>query len=121
MCRIVHDECTREQKRLAKGTMTAGDATVCAEVRRVARLSPEADLPASPAALANLIMHTAYLGTGNSSDATRSRAKLLAEEVGTWHLEVDIDLMVAAVLETFASGVARSQRPAYESQGGSPS
>ncbi|KAK4801797.1 hypothetical protein SAY86_022284 [Trapa natans] len=36
-----------------------------------------------------------------SSEATRSRAKLLANEIGSWHLDVSIDGVISALLTLF--------------------
>lgn len=36
-----------------------------------------------------------------SSDAARKQAKLLAEEIGSWHLDVPIDGVVSALLSVF--------------------
>lgn len=114
MCCLVHDEAMRERK---NGTEN-NEHSVTSEIRRVARIHEDDPIPGSAQALANLLMHTVYLGTVNSSTATRTRASQLAEQVGTWHLEVDIDTMVASVVETFTGGVRDAKRPQFSVKGG---
>ena len=48
----------------------------------------------------------------NSSDATRGRAKLLADEIGSWHLDVSIDTVVSAFLSLFQT--LTGKRPRYK-------
>ena len=46
-------------------------------------------------------MHTSYMGTVNSSAATRQRAASLAQQIGTYHLDINIDAVVSAILSVF--------------------
>lgn len=105
MCRMV---CRAAHER--------GDETVAADVRRVARLAADEDVPRDPRELAQKIFLTMYLGTENSSAETRERARRLAEEVGATHLPVAIDTVVSALVAFFAA-VTRVT-PRYRSQGG---
>jgi NAD+ synthase (glutamine-hydrolysing) len=57
----------------------------------------------SPEQLCNSVLHTVYMGTGNSSAATRSRSKRLAEAIGSYHNNMNIDAIVSAVLHVFTS------------------
>ena len=41
-------------------------------------------IPSDPREFANRIFHTCYMGTENSSEETRRRAKLLAEAIGRY-------------------------------------
>ncbi|KAK4488765.1 hypothetical protein RD792_004550 [Penstemon davidsonii] len=52
-----------------------------------------------------------------SSIATRTRAKVLAEEIGSWHLDVSIDVVVSALLTLFQT--LTGKRPRYKVDGGS--
>ena len=61
------------------------------------------------------IFSTVYMGTVNSSRETRQRAKTLASEVGTYHMDVDIDTVVTAVTTLFATITGR--RPAFRVRG----
>ncbi|GJX85636.1 glutamine-dependent NAD(+) synthetase [Tanacetum coccineum] len=57
--------------------------------------------------------------TDGHSDATRSRAKLLADEIGSWHLDVSIDTVVSSFLSLFQT--LTGKRPRYKVDGGSNS
>jgi NAD+ synthase (glutamine-hydrolysing) len=47
-----------------------------------------------------------------SSEMTRSRAKVLADEIGSWHLDVSIDGVVSALLSLFQT--LTGKRPRYK-------
>ncbi|XP_057513148.1 glutamine-dependent NAD(+) synthetase-like isoform X2 [Actinidia eriantha] len=53
----------------------------------------------------------------NCSEATRMRAKLLADEIGSWHLDVCRDGVIAALLSLFQR--LTGKRPHYKVDGGS--
>ena len=71
-----------------------GDAVVKADAKRVVGESKSDYVPHDPAEFASRILHTCYMGTSNSSAATASRAATLAQQVGGYHLNVNIDSMV---------------------------
>lgn len=48
---------------------------------------------------------------------TRSRAKVLAEEIGSWHLDVSIDGVISALLSLFQT--LTGKQPRYKLDGGS--
>ena len=54
------------------------------------------------------VLHTVYMGTENSSEATLHRAKVLGGDLGSYHSVITIDSIVQAVLGVFATvtGVA---------------
>ena len=58
----------------------AGDERVAADIRRVGQYGDGEALP-NAQALAGRLLSTVYMGTANSSDATRSRASELAQQV----------------------------------------
>ncbi|CAI7853082.1 unnamed protein product [Closterium sp. NIES-53] len=64
------------------------------------------------AMLADRMLHTIYMGTENSSQATRARAKQLASEIGAWHVDTSIDSVVAAVVVLFLT--VTGLRPQYK-------
>ncbi|GJP63540.1 hypothetical protein CLOP_g20605 [Closterium sp. NIES-67] len=68
------------------------------------------------ALLADRILHTIYMGTENSSQATKSRARQLASEIGAWHVDMCIDTVVAAVVALFVT--VTGLRPRYKLDGG---
>lgn len=104
---------------LVMRAVESGDPRVIRDVKRVTRRDT---LPASPAALANMIMHTCYMGTRHSSEDTRGRAAALAEQVGAYHLNSGIDDMCDAVMAvfmaTFGSSTPGMRVPRFASAGG---
>lgn len=93
------------------------DPQVRADVRRIAG-ADDAWEPASPQDIARRIFVTCYLGTANSSAATRSRAGRLAEAIGSYHYSFDIDSVVSRVLTLFAAVTGRM--PHFRVHGGTP-
>ena len=83
----------------------------------LARLDDGGWVPSSPADLAHRLFHTTYMGTANSSAATRGRAAALAKEIGAYHVDMNIDAVVAAMLTVFAALFGKT--PAFLSAGGS--
>ena len=95
------------------------DARVLADLRRIVR--DEKYLPTSPAEIASHVLHTCYMGTVNSSYATRARAAAVASQIGAYHSSVEIDTMVQAVLWVFATFVSMRRLPRFGSRGGTVS
>jgi len=63
------------------------------------------------------IFTTCYMGTVNSSQDTRERARRLAEQIGSNHLSIDIDEAVSANMAIFAQ--ACDMMPKFKVHGGS--
>lgn len=101
---------------LAIAAAVAGDEVAAADVRRIAQIDGNASLP-SAEELARLLFQTVYLGSENSSAATRSRSSALAAEIGASHLDVRIDTVVAAVVAFFTSVTMKT--PKFKVDGGS--
>jgi len=76
----------------------------------------ESWVPDNPQEMANQVLHTTFMGTENSSEKTESRAKRLAEAIGSYHLSIKIDLMVQAILKVFT--LTTGQTPRFSSRGG---
>ncbi|XP_030439797.1 glutamine-dependent NAD(+) synthetase [Syzygium oleosum] len=93
-----------------------GDEEVKADAIRIGRYA-DGQFPTDSKEFAKRIFYTVYMGTENSSEATRSRAKLLADEIGAWHLDVCIDNVVSALLSLFEK--LTGKRPRYKVDGGS--
>ncbi|KAJ1827336.1 glutamine-dependent NAD(+) synthetase [Coemansia sp. RSA 2599] len=110
MCRLVVDACNR------------GDKQVIADVRRccghTASESKGDWMPSTPQELAGRLFHTCYMGTENSSAETRKRAKDLAQSIGSYHVDLDMDAVVAAIVALFAL-VTGGRAPRYAVHGGS--
>ena len=84
--------------RMVYKSIHKGDETVLADCRRIAGAYEEKDwIPSSPQAIMKNLLHTVYLGMKNqSSPETRKRAKDLAESIGSYHLDANIDRMFEA-------------------------
>ena len=107
MCHMVYNE------------ISQGSALVASDLRRVLRKSTSDPqwVPSSPAEIANALFVTCYMGTSNSSNETRDRAAALASEIGSHHLSINIDEVVASFEQLFTS--ATSFSPKFKVHGGS--
>lgn len=65
--------------------------------------------------LFNTIFHLKSQFSPCSSKMTKSRAKVLADEIGSWHLEVSIDGLVSSLLSLFQT--LTGKRPRYKVTG----
>lgn len=75
--------------------------------------------PKSPQDVASRIFHTAYLGMEtNSSPDTRKRAKDLAKDIGSYHIDCNIDTVYKAVVGLFTT--VTNYVPKYKMYGGTP-
>ena len=116
--------------------MAAIVAVMCTLVTNAARENPNCDVakdcrrvcnkddagnstwvPSTPEEMANFVLHTAFMGTENSSAVTHSRAKRLGDAIGSYHLSIKIDLMVKAVLQVFQ--ITTGHMPRFSARGGS--
>ena len=108
MCRLVTEAAQKDEK-------------VAADLRRVCRKDNKDNekpwVPSSPQEVANHVLHTAFMGTENSSQQTESRARRLAEQIGAYHFSnIKIDTMVRAVVGVFTMTTGKT--PAFTSRGG---
>ena len=67
--------------------------------------------------IANHLLYTCYMGTTNSSRETRQRAKQLASEIGSYHLNIDIDSLVSNLRKLFSNITGKT--PRFKTEGGS--
>ncbi len=67
--------------------------------------------------IANHLLYTCYMGTSNSSPDTRQRAKQLASEIGSYHLNIDIDSLVSNLRKLFSNITGKT--PQFKTEGGS--
>ncbi|XP_073020053.1 glutamine-dependent NAD(+) synthetase [Primulina eburnea] len=96
--------------------ISKGDEQVKADAIRIGHYTG-GQFPTDSKEFANRLFYTVFMGTENSSDATRTRAKVLAEEIGSWHLDVSIDGVVSSLLSLFQT--LTGKRPRYKVDGGS--
>lgn len=90
--------------------------TVTREVRRLMGLKEGEQVPCDPRDLARSVMHTCFMGTENSSKATRGRAAALADQIGAYHSNIAIDTAVGAVVGIFRTLTGKT--PRFLSRGG---
>jgi NAD+ synthase (glutamine-hydrolysing) len=76
----------------------------------------------TPEILCSHIMHTVYLGTDFSSALTKRRAESLGQQIGSFHLELNIQPAVEVVINIFVKFmetlVGRKARPRFVVEGG---
>ncbi|KAG9255412.1 glutamine-dependent NAD(+) synthetase [Emericellopsis atlantica] len=102
--------------RLVCQSIEAGEESTLQDLRRVVGI--EDYTPPNPEDVVRRLLTTAYMGTSNSSSETRSRAKRLAERLGAYHLEVEIDDIVAAE-ENLIGQAFNGFKPKHVVEGGS--
>ncbi|RKO92712.1 hypothetical protein BDK51DRAFT_22557 [Blyttiomyces helicus] len=103
--------------RLVVESAQAGDPQVIKDARQVVG-EPDSDyIPADSKEFCSRIFHTCYMGTENSSTETRSRAEKLAKELGSFHVDLNMDGVVAAFLTVFET--IMHKRPRFKVHGGS--
>ncbi|EKM81868.1 hypothetical protein AGABI1DRAFT_35688 [Agaricus bisporus var. burnettii JB137-S8] len=110
---IVHSMC-----RLVAEASNRGDKSVIADARRMTGEPEDSSyIPSDPVEFAGRIFHSCYMGTENSSLETRQRAKDLAQAIGSYHVDLNMDTVVSAVRNLFA--IVTGNRPQFRVQGGS--
>lgn len=109
---IVHSMC-----RLVVADCAAGDQLVINDARRICG-EPEGSewVPKTPQELAGRIFHTCFMGTENSSPETRKRAKDLADVIGAYHVDLNMDSIVKSVRTLFSFVTGKT--PMFRAHGG---
>ncbi|KAL6588188.1 hypothetical protein OROMI_001166 [Orobanche minor] len=95
-----------------------GDEQVKADALRIGHYT-DGQFPTDSKEFAKRILYTIFMATENSSEATRQRAKVLADEISSWHLDVSIDGVISSLLSLFPT--LTGKRPRYKVDGGSNS
>lgn len=103
MCRLVFKACKD------------GNQQVLDDVRRICGKSIEW-IPESPQEVASHLFVTCYMGTENSSIETRQRAKDLAEAIGAYHIDLNMDLIIRAIVTLFS--MVTNKQPKFKLHGG---
>ncbi|KAK9463914.1 uncharacterized protein V1516DRAFT_632342 [Lipomyces oligophaga] len=109
---IVHSMC-----RLVVQACEEGDQQVLRDARQAIGQPESEYVPTDPIEFASHIFHSSYMGTENSSFDTRKRATQLASEIGSYHVDLNMDSAVTAVREIFVTVTGR--RPLFRIHGGS--
>ena len=92
------------------------DTAVINDVTRWLVEGETPDVFADPCVLANRLLYTCYISTENSSRETRKRAKQLAEQIGAYHLDVNMDGLVNALQSLFTR--ITQKKPRFKVEGG---
>nr|XP_048710356.1 glutamine-dependent NAD(+) synthetase isoform X4 [Caretta caretta] len=92
-----------------------GNQDVLADVRRI--VNDETYTPEDSQEFCGHIFTTCYMASENSSQDTYNRAKLLAEQIGSYHINLNIDVAVKAIVGIFSMVMGRS--PQFRVCGGS--
>ena len=92
------------------------DATVIHDVNRWLEKDETPHVFTDPCMLANRLLYTCYIGTENSSRETRKRAKQLAEQIGSYHLDINMDGLVSALQSLFTR--ITQKKPRFKVEGG---
>lgn len=93
-----------------------GNQQVIRDVRRFTGKDDADYIPADARELANRLLYTCYMGTENSSKATRSRARALTDQIGSFHLDANIDSIVTSMFELFVRLTGKA--PRFKVEGG---
>jgi NAD+ synthase (glutamine-hydrolysing) len=104
--------------RLIAARVAAGDADVTSDLRRVLGLSEDAALPDGPRELAGRLLTTAYLPTRVSGDASRERARRLAQAIGADHLEMELQDAVDGLAAAAGAAAGGPGALRFASEGG---
>jgi len=106
MCRLVVKACKE------------GNEQVLSDVRRICGEQEDSKwLPQEPQEVASKIFVTCYMGTENSSEETRSRARDLAKAIGSYHIDLNMDIVIRAIVALFS--LVTSKTPRFKVHGGS--
>lgn len=123
MCRLVLAAITpSSDDSTPRGTSaltTDTRAQVLADVRRICNEKEGSTwIPATPQELCNRIFVTCYMGTENSSTETRQRAADLAKDIGSYHIDLNMDLVIRAIITLFST--VTNATPRFRVHGGTP-
>ncbi|KAM7020205.1 glutamine-dependent NAD(+) synthetase [Passerculus sandwichensis] len=92
-----------------------GNADVLADTRRI--VNDGTYIPEDPREFCKRVLTTCYMASENSSQDTCNRAKLLAEQIGSYHISLNIDAAVTVVVKIFS--VVTGRTPKFSVYGGS--
>lgn len=95
--------------------INSGDSNTLADLRRI---TGEPNLTVkTPQDIVKRLLHTCYMAAQHSGDHTRSRSKRLADRIGAYHSDVNIDATVDAHEKIVEQ--ALNFKPRFKVEGGS--
>ncbi|PHJ23004.1 glutamine-dependent nad(+) synthetase, partial [Cystoisospora suis] len=90
--------------RIVMKNVREGNEQVISDVERILRKKRTlSDFPTDDKELCHALLHTCYMGSAQSSTNTRRLAASLANEIGSYHLAVDIDTITSAFIRVFST------------------
>eukprot|EP01018_Ginkgo_biloba_P034783 Gb_09664 [translate_table: standard] len=89
-----------------------GDEQVKSDAMRIGQYT-KGDCLTDSKEFAKRIFYTVYMGSENSSESTRQRAKELSNEIGSWHLDIKIDAAVSSLVSLFCSLTGKTPRASH--------
>ncbi|XP_056238488.1 glutamine-dependent NAD(+) synthetase isoform X3 [Seriola aureovittata] len=107
---LVHSMCV-----LLCQAVEDGNTQVLKDIRRV--VGDDSYFPQQAKELCGRIFTTCYMASENSSEDTRNRAKELASQIGSSHMNINIDMAVKGILGIFSAVTGRW--PQFHANGGS--
>ncbi|KAM6980650.1 glutamine-dependent NAD(+) synthetase [Aplochiton taeniatus] len=107
---IVYSMCT-----LVCQAIRNGQSQVLEDVRRV--VGDLSYYPQEPRELCGRLFTTCYMASENSSEETHSRARDLANQIGSTHMNINIDMAVKGMLGIFS--IVTKKWPQFRVNGGS--
>ncbi|KAM4602403.1 glutamine-dependent NAD(+) synthetase [Polymixia lowei] len=107
---IVHSMCV-----LVCQAVRDSNSQVLEDVRRI--VGDTSYCPQEPRELCGRIFTTCYMASENSSEGTRNRAKDLANQIGSSHMNINIDMAVKGMLGIFS--MVTGKWPQFRANGGS--
>ncbi|KAL0767185.1 hypothetical protein CaCOL14_010756 [Colletotrichum acutatum] len=102
--------------KLVLQSIEAGEMSTLDDLRRVT--GDKTFMPETPQEIVSRLLHSCYMGTVNSGDDTRTRARRLAEVLGAYHSDISIDEAVQAHEAIIEKTL--NFKPRYGVEGGSP-
>ncbi|KAJ3136153.1 glutamine-dependent NAD(+) synthetase [Physocladia obscura] len=109
---IVYSMCKIVCETIAADSL--GSSQVLKDVQHI--VGNSSYIPANAKELCSHILHTSYMGTSNSSNETRNRATRLAKDIGSYHVNLNMDSVVSAVLGVFQTVTGKT--PQFKMNGG---
>lgn len=100
--------------RLIVEAIEGGNAAVMGDVKRLFSIESKP----TPMELCNRILHTVYMSSEHSSNATKSRSLTLSEQLSSYHLSFSIDTVTSAIISVFQT-FSSKPAPRFLSAGGS--
>ncbi|XP_043932891.1 glutamine-dependent NAD(+) synthetase [Protopterus annectens] len=92
-----------------------GNAQVLEDLQKI--VCDNSYIPKDPRELCGKIFTTCYMASENSSQDTQQRARMLAEQIGSYHINLNIDGAVKAMMGIFTMVTGKS--PQFRMHGGS--